>query len=241
MYIVSYNAISLAIKEKRFWKSVQRKIGQYLIDGCGDFVVTRRPRWLPDDTVISTEEHDYIRFATLELICQEIIKRSIPGNIAELGVYRGDFSRVMNYYFPDRKLYLFDTFEGFDGRDTIVDKEKKLSTANQDFSETSVDYVLSRMEFPECCIVKKGYFPATGADVNDIFALVSLDVDLYAPILSGLEFFYPKLASGGMMIIHDFGNANYLGVSRAVREYADKNSIGYVCLPDECGSVVIVK
>ena len=44
------------------------------------------------------------------------------GECAEAGVFEGDFAKWINQYFPDRKLYLFDTFEGFDMRD--IEKEK---------------------------------------------------------------------------------------------------------------------
>src|ERR1700730_12705012 len=62
---------------------------------------------------------DYVRVATLELVCHEINKKNLKGNLAEVGVYKGKFARYINYYFPERVLYLFDTFEGFDKRDII--------------------------------------------------------------------------------------------------------------------------
>jgi len=61
-------------------------------------------------------------------------------------VYKGDFARLINEALPDRKLYLFDTFEGFDDRDVIVDKEKGFSKGDQDFSDTSVERVISKMK-----------------------------------------------------------------------------------------------
>src|SRR5580700_1001732 len=60
---------------------------------------------------------DYIRLAALELISYEISKKKLVGNVAELGVYKGKFARYINQFFPDRSLYLLDTFEGFDNRD----------------------------------------------------------------------------------------------------------------------------
>lgn len=43
--------------------------------------------------------------------------KNIPGCCAEGGVFEGDFAAKINDAFSDRKLYLFDTFEGFDERD----------------------------------------------------------------------------------------------------------------------------
>lgn len=181
------------------------------------------------------------RAAEVELMSREIYRYGIQGSTAELGVYRGDFSRLINHYFPDRKLYLFDTFEGFDKRDAEVDRREKFSTATQDFTQTSVDLVLSRMEHPDNCIIRKGWFPETAKGVDDNFCFVSLDCDLYQPIKAGLEFFYPRLVHGGVIMIHDFIPKGYGGVREAVKEFCDDNNTGYVCLSDSCGSAVIVK
>ena len=55
--------------------------------------------------------NDYVRLATLELLCRRLAE--VPGAAAELGVYRGFFARCINQLMPQRKLYLFDSFEGF--------------------------------------------------------------------------------------------------------------------------------
>ena len=182
------------------------------------------------------------RAATIELMSREIYRYGIEGSTAELGVYRGNFARLINHYFPDRKLYLFDTFEGFDTRDVEGDKRKNIvSYTEQDFSGTSVELVLSSMEHRENCIVRKGWFPETAEGVDDKFCFVSLDADLYEPLTAGLEFFYPRLVHGGIIMIHDFNNGDYPGAREAVKDFCDKNAIGYVCLSDHCGSAAIVK
>jgi O-methyltransferase len=56
-------------------------------------------------------EGDYVRSATLELLCKRLV--DIPGAAAELGVYKGPFAQMINKLLPDRKLYLFDSFQGF--------------------------------------------------------------------------------------------------------------------------------
>ena len=185
------------------------------------------------------------REATLELMSREIYRYGIEGSVAELGVYRGDFASLINHYFPDRKLYLFDTFEGFDERDAEVDRQRNFSPAVQQF-DTSVEIVMSKMEHPDNCIIRKGWFPETTEGIDDKFCFVNLDADLYQPMKAGLEFFYPRLVHGGVIILHDFNNIDapqfdYKGVRQAVKEFCDANNIGYVCLSDVCGSVVIVK
>lgn len=184
---------------------------------------------------------DYVRYATLGLCFQEIIARKVPGSVAELGVYRGDFAKRLNQLFPDRKLYLFDTFAGFNHQDVATEKASGFSSGEQNFADTSVEMVLRKMPYPQQCVVKKGFFPATAADVNDTFCFVSLDADLYDPILEGLRFFYPRLAVGGYIFVHDFNNDEYKGAHQAVLEFCRAEGVGFTPLPDGGGTAVISK
>jgi O-methyltransferase len=197
--------------------------------------------YLHRQRVIDKNYFDYVRLATLELISNEINTKNIKGNVAELGVYKGKFARYINQYFPQRTLYLFDTFEGFDTRDIASEAENKFSTGDQDFSDTSVSAVLEQMPFPQQCKPVKGFFPESAKDVDDSFVFVSLDADLYEPIYNGLVFFYPKLVSGGYIFIHDFNNDNYKGARKAVEQFCAEHKINFIPIPDFCGSAVITK
>lgn len=203
--------------------------------------VTSSLQYLGRDRKIDTNYFDYIRLSTLELLCHEILTNNVPGNIAELGVFKGKFSRYLNQHFPERSLYLFDTFEGFDKRDAVTEQHNNYSSADQDFSATSVQAVLNIMPYPKKCVVKKGYFPESATGLEDTFALVSLDTDLYEPIYNGLVYFYPRLSQGGYIMIHDFNNDQYKGVRDAVIRFCGEQKIGYVPIPDKAGSVVICK
>lgn len=195
----------------------------------------QRPRLIPLNRI------DYVRLSALELAAYEVKKRNVPGSVAELGVYKGDFAEDINRAFPDRDFYLFDTFTGFDERDKQTDKHKGYSTTRQDFSDTSAESVLRRMPHAQKCIIRKGFFPETADGINGPFAFVSLDTDLYEPIYNGLCFFYPKLSAGGYIFIHDFNNEEYKGAREAVLLFCQENNIGYVPIADDGGSVIITK
>ena len=184
---------------------------------------------------------DYCRTSSLELISYEIYLREVVGNVAELGVYNGDFAKYINSFFQDRKLYLFDTFEGFDNKDTEKDVKYGYSSGKQDFSETSAELVLNKMPFKDNIIIKKGWFPESAKDINDIFCFVNIDADLYEPIYNGLNFFYPRLSKGGYIFVHDFNNAAYKGAREAVIKFCDETGIPYFPLTDSWGSVVLMK
>ena len=146
---------------------------------------------------------DYVRYREIELIAEEIYRNNVPGDIAEAGVDYGDCSWVINAAFPDRTMYLYDTFRGFDKRDVAVESEHDYtSTAfyesanyflRDDAFKTADDqiaYVRSRLKYPEKAHFRAGYFPETAVGEEDKrFAFVSLDMDLYQPILNGIRFF----------------------------------------------------
>ncbi len=184
---------------------------------------------------------DYVRYATLGLCAQEILRKNVPGNVAEVGVYKGDFAKRLNKLFPQRQLYLFDTFAGFDAQDVATEKASGFSTGDQNFADTSVEMVLRQMPFPQQCVVKKGFFPATAVGVNDTFCFVSLDADLYDPILEGLRFFYPRLAAGGFIFVHDFNNDEYKGAQQAVLDFCQSQGLSFTPLPDSGGTAVLSK
>ena len=97
------------------------------------------------------------------------------------------------------------------------------------------------MPFPKKCVPVKGFFPESAKDIDDQFVFVSLDADLYEPIYAGLNFFYPKLVSGGYIFIHDFNNSNYKGARKAVVQFCNEQKINFIPIPDSSGSAIIAK
>lgn len=179
------------------------------------------------------------RLAFLKLIAEEIKKTNLKGDIAELGVYKGDFARELNSEFPERSLHLFDTFTGFDNRDLSIEKSKVPSPVLQNFSNTSIDLVKKKMLFPDKVKFYPGRFPDT-IPLDDLsFSLVSLDTDLYQPTYEGLKYFYPRLEKGGSILVHDYNSFQYPGVKKAVCEFCDANNIMVLPLMDLHGTAVI--
>ena len=191
--------------------------------------------------IIDRNYMDYIRLSTLELVANEINSNQIKGAVAELGVYKGKFARYINRYFPDRKLYLFDTFEGFAETDIKSEVQNTFSSGAQDFSNTSVKRVLDIMPFPGQCIIKKGYFPDTTKGLSEEFVFVNIDADLYEPIYNGLQYFYPRLNKGGYIFVHDYNNDAYKGAKEAVDKFCRENDLNRLPLPDSCGTAVLMK
>lgn len=150
----------------------------------------------------------------------------IEGSVAELGVYRGDTATKINRAFPNRKLYLFDTFEGFSIEDTKIEEKNGFSEAKEGwFEDTSVELVLEKLPYPENAVICKGFFPATVKDgLDEMFCMIRLDMDLYEPTVAALDFFHDKIVHGGVIILHDYFGSHYQGIKKATNEYLKKHS-----------------
>ena len=179
--------------------------------------------------------NDYVRLATLELLCRRLAE--VPGAAAELGVYRGFFARCINLSLPERKLYLFDSFEGF-GEETQASESFQAAHRN-----TAIDKVLSIMPHPEQITVRPGFFPASLDGLEERFCLVSLDVDFYQTTLDGLRYFWPRLETGGYLMLHDWGSPKLPGVAKALADYEAElgRQLPAVPLCDVGGSLVLCK
>lgn len=201
-----------------------------------------------NDRFRNTEYYlDYFRYRTFEFIAEEIKMAGICGAIAELGVFRGTFSALLNEKFLDRTLYLFDTFEGFDSGEAKQEMEK--GRCEESFiashKDTSVELMLKNLPYPQKTVVCKGFFPDSVNDIarKETFALVSLDVDFEESTYQGLKFFYPRMTTGGYVLVHDYNTYFLDGVKKAVKRYEQELGICLkkVPLADRAGTLVIIK
>ena len=190
---------------------------------------------------------DYFRYRTFEFAAREIIKNGVMGAVAELGVFRGSFSAMINEIFKDRKLYLFDTFEGFS--EDEAENEILMGRCDQTFvlshKCTSLKRMLANIPYPEKCIVCKGFFPDSikKEAFNESYAFVSIDVDFEESTYQGLKFFYPRLSDGGMIFIHDYNTFYLEGVKQAINRFEKdfKMRLKKIPLADRAGTLVIVR
>jgi len=189
-------------------------------------------------------ETDYVRMETFELSVKELRKRKTEGNVAEAGVFKGEFARYINEAFPDKKLYLFDTFGGFYAEE--AQSEVKNGNCSEMFvkayKHAGIRKALEGMLYPDTLVIKQGHFPDSLQGLEDVFCFVSLDMDFEESIYQGLLYFYPRLVKGGYIFIHDY-NSSLRGVEKAVDRY-EKDFGMMLCkvpLSDANGSLVVTK
>src|SRR5207244_4080906 len=142
--------------------------------------------------------------------------RFVRGSTGECGVLGGVGSAMIcktleNTYRDGEHHFGFDSFEGLP-EPAEIDRTKY---AWQKKGALAISPETSRQnltDFPFCKLVK-GWIPECFAPARDErFRLAHIDLDLHQPTLDSLEFFYPRMNSGGVFVLDDYGHLTCLGV-----------------------------
>ena len=92
---------------------------------------------------------DLVRYYFPHLQIRRLDRENIPGDFAELGVYKDNTATLFRKVAAHRTLHLFDSFEGFHPRDSD----------NQSFKDVTLEEV--RQRFGDAARLYPGYFPET--------------------------------------------------------------------------------
>jgi hypothetical protein len=213
----------------------------YYPDGISSFphLADLYRRWIWGNK--TNNNGDATRFVALMLNLRQLVAEGVPGDFVELGVWKGNSAAILAHFAAQsgRRLYLFDTFEGFDKRDLVgVDRGH-----SRDFSDTSIDSVRANVGHPELTTYLQGYFPDTITDEvrQRQFALVHIDCDLYLPMKAALDFFYPRMPRGGILLLHDYSSGAWDGATRAIDEFYKETGEQISLWPDKSGTAMIRK
>lgn len=162
---------------------------------------------------------------------QLIEKVSLDGDIAECGCWRGlsayqIASRIQKRGFKNH-FFIFDSFEGlsdFEENDIPLGGIKDKEARKKEFA-CGEDIVKANLKEFEFIDYKKGWIPERFPETSEHqFSFVHIDVDMYQPILDALEFFYPRMVKGGVIVLDDYGFTYFPGAKKATDEFMkDKN------------------
>ncbi len=184
---------------------------------------------------------DRNRFYSIWFALEAIKNKNIPGDIAEVGVFKGETAKLIHHLMPERSLFLFDSFSGLPAQIIREDCDGTVRPQTVRFDQTSKAQVKKHIKGNSHVDIREGIFPETAKGLEkNIFAFVHLDADLYQSTLDGLQFFYPRLSAGGSILIHDY-NHNWEGVRKAVDEFERTVPEQFVELIDMYGSVLLTK
>jgi hypothetical protein len=180
------------------------------------------------------------RIVTLADAVEYVIQRGIPGDFVECGVWMGGSAMVvaktlLGLGVSDRRIWLYDTFGAMpqpDERDGAVNRDFAGRLPERPVSDVPhgayLPVVRANMEstgYPPslisyvCGLVEETIPEHAPAEIG----LLRLDTDWYSSTAHELENLYPRVASGGVLIVDDYGH--YQGARKAVDEYFERSPI----------------
>jgi len=198
-----------------------------------------------------------IRMWALLQAVKKVIKNKIEGDIVECGVWKGGnlilCQKYLNLQNVSIKIHGFDNFEGMvkpkeidaDYRNVPAsemhslfkkDKNKNswaycsLEDVNKNINETVPKHNIKLIKG----IVEKTLLEPK--NLPEKISILRLDTDFYESTKIELEILYPKLVSGGFLIIDDYGH--FKGCRKAVDEYF-KDDLPYLHYVDYSCRVII--
>jgi hypothetical protein len=141
----------------------------------------------------------------------------MPGAFAEVGVFKGASARIICEVKGDKPLHLFDTFAGLP---TSSEHDRGVHRENQ--YACSLESVQRYLQGYSNLHFHPGIFPESTQGLPEAtYSFAHFDVDLYDGTLACLEYFYPRMTRGGIILSHDYGMLS--GVEKAFQEFfADK-------------------
>ncbi len=183
-----------------------------------------------------------------------IIQNGIKGDFAECGVWKGGSVMMIASILSaagitDRKIYLYDTFEGMTKPGDEDGETEKAEWERNKVNEQLNNWCLSPLEEVQANMSSTGYpkdnFIFVKGKVEETIpgtipgklTLLRLDTDWYESTKHELTHLYPLLEKGGILIIDDYGA--WAGTRKAVDEYFSANGNVYLNRLDFTGRLVI--
>ena len=184
------------------------------------------------------------RLLALIRAVEYVVTNQIEGDVVECGVWRGGsmFAAARSLlHFGDwsRRLWLYDTFEGMS---IPTERDVDMSGVparelliNDDIHDPKGVWCLSTLEevkkhleescYPEkqICYIEGKVEQTLPETTPEKISILRLDTDWYESTRCELEYLFPLLSSGGILIIDDYGH--WQGCRKAVNEYFSSRGI----------------
>jgi O-methyltransferase len=200
--------------------------------------------WLSDETfskIYNAIRHNTLvdrpRCYSLYLLLDQI--RELPGDVLEVGTWRGGTGGMFATLLPEKKVYLADTFAG------VVKSSKwehYKDKAHNDTSEEMVSRFLTDDLGLKNVELLTGIFPEdTGVRVKDKkLAFVYLDVDVYLSTKDAFNYVWNNVLQHGIVAFDDYG---MISACNGIKKFVDeiRNDEDKILIQNLNGQAYIIK
>ena len=173
------------------------------------------------------------RLDNLQKCLEDVLDKNVPGDFLEAGVWRGGCCILMRAVLAahdcrDRTVWLADSFQGMPISHTSEDKAYAMDASRLPVLAVTVDEVRENFERFALLDDQVRFLPGwfneslSGSGAGPL-AVLRIDCDLYASTMTVLDALYPRVSSGGWVIIDDYGILP--PCKQAVDEYRNRKHI----------------
>jgi O-methyltransferase len=172
----------------------------------------------------------------------------LQGDFVECGVHTGIYSGAIMTWLdfaarPERRFYLFDTWQGIPP-EQISEEEKRIGVLgmNRKYQDGDATYAAVMKKFsrwPNAQVVR-GRVPESLAAMapSKAVAYASIDMNVAAAEMAAIEFLWPRIVPGGMVLLDDYGWAAHVNQKKAWDAWAAQNAVMILALPTGQGLIV---
>lgn len=163
----------------------------------------------------------------------------LAGDFVECGVNRGYLAASIIQYVKfaehaDRKFYLFDTFQGL-VPERVSDRDK--AAHFNEYPDVYQEVVEAFACFENVAVVR-GVVPESLSTVQiDRVAYLSIDMNCAEPERDAMEYFWPKMTPGGLIVIDDYGFSGHEYQKELADTFAAKKGVQVLSLPTGQGLI----
>ncbi|HSX25822.1 MAG TPA: class I SAM-dependent methyltransferase [Chlamydiales bacterium] len=173
--------------------------------------------WINQISLLSCKH----RVALLKALTQE--KEMEIRSIVEIGVYRGNTSKLFRLFFPEATLYLIDPWKIYDAYQTV--DARPISTEQSDYENAYENVKQLFPNDPKVHILRKSSLEAAPEVPNNL-DLVFIDGNHSYPFVKqDIQTWLPKVRDGGILAGHDYDPIHFPGVTQAVDELFGYNDV----------------
>jgi O-methyltransferase len=168
---------------------------------------------------------------------------SLAGDFVECGVNTGILSlsicEYLNFAESGRQFFLFDTFEGIPEHQAAPGEREAIRSKNARIYRSCYEQVQETFApYPNVRLIR-GTVPETLSDAAvDKVAYLSIDMNLAYPEVQALEFFWPKLVPGAIVVLDDYAFAGHRPQYDAINAFAARRHVPVYTSPTGQGLII---
>ena len=166
----------------------------------------------------------------------------VVGDFVECGVFRGLYSATMARYLDfgtvDRRLYLYDTYEGIPDAGSTAN-ERRFNTVYDAEKDLYARVVERFSEYPNVDVIQ-GVIPGIlDEKAPERIAFLHIDLNAAEAEVAALDILFDRVSDGGIVLLDDYGRGEQSALYYAHKKWFAAR--GYPILEIPTGQGLVIK